>query len=107
MRFIDDRMPRGVEVNTVDSYQGREKDVIVFSTAATRNLGFAEDPNRLNVAFTRAKKKLIVLANRATIENTGDLLKKYLSYVEEKGCTYNYNKDKKNIEPNRCRGTQG
>lgn len=64
-RLIDLRK-RGIEVGTVDSFQGREKDIIIFSIAAT------EDPlgsralssvNKLNVALTRARKKLIVLAN--------------------------------------------
>lgn len=52
-----------VEVNTVDGFQGREKDVIIFSVTAVSDLRFPSDPRRLNVALTRPKKKLIVLGN--------------------------------------------
>ena len=58
---------RNLEVNTVDSYQGREKDVIIFSITSTSSFDFIEDENRLNVAFTRARKKLIVIGNRDSI----------------------------------------
>ncbi len=53
----------GVEVGTVDAFQGREKDLVVFSITATRGVGFAADPNRLNVAISRAKKKLVIVGN--------------------------------------------
>lgn len=51
-------------VSTVDGYQGREADVVVFSV--TRNntrasLGFVRDPRRMNVAITRPRRALIVL----------------------------------------------
>ncbi|MFW6185365.1 MAG: DEAD/DEAH box helicase [Halobacteriota archaeon] len=52
-----------VEVNTIDGFQGREKDVIILSLTATKDLRFASDPRRLNVAVTRARKKLIVIGN--------------------------------------------
>ena len=58
---------RNLEINTVDSYQGREKDVIIFSITSTSSFDFIEDENRLNVAFTRARKKLIVIGNRDSI----------------------------------------
>lgn len=53
-----------VEVSTVDGYQGREADAVVFSF--TRNnekkaLGFVQDPRRLNVAITRPRRALVVL----------------------------------------------
>ena len=74
-----------VEVGTVDSFQGREKDVIVFSVTSTNNLDFVEDEDRLNVAFTRAKKKLIVVGNAESIELQQGLLFKFLSHVRGKG----------------------
>ena len=54
-----------VEVDTVDRFQGREKDVIIFSfVRASGNAGrFLNNRSRLNVAITRAKKKLIILGN--------------------------------------------
>jgi superfamily I DNA and/or RNA helicase len=54
-----------VEVDTVDRFQGREKDVIIFSfVRASGNAGkFLNNRSRLNVAITRARKKLIILGN--------------------------------------------
>ena len=80
----DDR----VEVNTVDSFQGREKDVIIFSVTSTEDMGFVGDENRLNVAFTRARKKLIVVGNAESIERSqsaAGLLYKYVLYARDLG----------------------
>ena len=74
---------RNLEVNTVDSYQGREKDVIIFSITGTSSFDFIEDENRLNVAFTRARKKLIVIGNRDSIlhHSPYGLLSDYIQYA--------------------------
>lgn len=78
-----------VEVNTVDSFQGREKDVIIFSITSTNDLDFVEDENRLNVAFTRARKKLIVVGNgEAIAKRQKGLLYQFLSYVKERGAFF-------------------
>lgn len=84
-QLLRDDNDKDVEVDTVDSFQGREKDVIVFSVTSTKNLDFVEDENRLNVAFTRAKKKLIVVGDAESIELHQGLLSKFLSHVREKG----------------------
>ncbi|XP_055374118.1 uncharacterized protein LOC129607268 [Condylostylus longicornis] len=52
-----------IEVNTIDSYQGKEKDVIIISNARTQGIGFLNEICRLNVALTRAKKCLILCGN--------------------------------------------
>ncbi|XP_044202740.1 DNA replication ATP-dependent helicase/nuclease DNA2 isoform X1 [Thunnus albacares] len=62
----------GVEVNTVDRYQGRDKSVIVLSfvrsTAEEGNLGeLLKDWRRLNVAITRAKHKLLMVGSASTL----------------------------------------
>ncbi len=59
-----------VEVNTVDGFQGREKDIILISFVRSNSngeLGFLEDLRRLNVAITRPKRKLIMIGNKKTL----------------------------------------
>lgn len=78
-----------IEVSTVDAFQGREKDVIIFSVTATKNFKFVEVLNRLNVAFTRAKKKLVVVGNAERIVQYGNYLRYFLNYAEKYGVVLN------------------
>lgn len=87
-----------IEVNTVDAFQGREKDIILYSVTATGRLNFAEDPNRLNVAFTRPRRKRIVLGNGKSILNSNGLLRKFYLEVSETTAVYKYVKSSKRIE---------
>lgn len=78
----------GIEVDTVDAFQGREKDIIVFSTTATKDLRFACEKRRFNVAVTRARKKLIVVANENSFlipANRKSLLYSFYNYAKENG----------------------
>ena len=69
------RMFKNVEVSTIDQYQGRDKDIILIScvkNAKNLNVEKSEilnESRRLNVAQTRAKKKLIVIGSKNTLEN--------------------------------------
>ncbi len=86
-----------LEVNTVDAFQGREKDVVIFSVTATtrRTLKFASNPNRLNVAFTRPKYKLIVVGNgKAIVQNDDLLIYKFLEYTYDLKAIYDWDKKK-------------
>ena len=61
-----------VEVHNIDAYQGKETDYIILSTVRSNdegNVGFLTDWRRLNVALTRAKKKLIIVGNPHTLSN--------------------------------------
>lgn len=79
-----------VEVNTVDAFQGREKDVVIFSLTATRedSLAFAADANRLNVAITRARKKLLFVANANVMEH--GILKEIREWAKKKKAIYDW-----------------
>jgi superfamily I DNA and/or RNA helicase len=60
----------GLEIDTVDGFQGREKEAVVISLVrsnAKGELGFLNDTRRMNVALTRARRKLIVIGDSATI----------------------------------------
>lgn len=59
-----------IEIKTVDGFEGREKEVIVFSTVRNNqsgHIGFLADKKRLNVGLTRAKRGLFVIGSLATL----------------------------------------
>ena len=59
-----------LEVDTVDGFQGREKEAVVICTVRSNNdgeLGFLADARRMNVALTRARRKLILIGDSATL----------------------------------------
>ena len=60
------RLFEEVEIDTVDAFQGREKDVVIISFVRSNkygNIGFLKDFRRLNVSISRAKSKLILVGN--------------------------------------------
>ncbi|EQC25552.1 hypothetical protein SDRG_16570 [Saprolegnia diclina VS20] len=62
-----------VEINTVDGYQGREKDIIILSTVRAdprKGVGFLSDIRRMNVALTRAKFACYVIGSEATLKSS-------------------------------------
>lgn len=67
---------------TVDKFQGRERDTIIINTVDNQISDFASNPNRLNVAVSRAKKRLIVVTNgNHNSKRTGvDDLVDYIKY---------------------------
>ena len=60
---VEPSLLRDTEVDTVDSFQGREKDVMILSCVRSQALGFLTSSNRLCVALTRARQSLIVIGN--------------------------------------------
>ncbi|MGV3486709.1 MAG: AAA domain-containing protein [Planctomycetaceae bacterium] len=59
----------GLEIDTVDGFQGREKEVVIISLVRSndkREIGFLADTRRTNVALTRARRSLIVIGDSAT-----------------------------------------
>lgn len=77
-----------IEVASVDEFQGREKDYIIFSCVRSNNsgnLGFLTDTRRLNVALTRAKYGIIIIGNPTTLKNN-DLWLSLLKYYQDQKC---------------------
>ena len=59
-----------ISINTVDSFQGQERDIVYISMTrsnANGEIGFLSDIRRMNVAMTRARKKLVVIGDSATL----------------------------------------
>jgi len=59
-----------ITVNTIDSFQGQERDAVYISMVRSNTdniIGFLSDVRRMNVAMTRARKKLVVIGDSATI----------------------------------------
>lgn len=73
INFLKKIIDKEVEVNTVDQYQGRDKDVILYSCTksvehdAKKEFEILDDQRRLTVAITRARHKLIVIADKVTL----------------------------------------
>jgi superfamily I DNA and/or RNA helicase len=74
-----------VEVSTVHSYQGREKDVVIYSITATKNPYFASEKKLFNVALTRARKKFIAVGNSKALVGKNFLLTRFLMYAQREG----------------------
>jgi superfamily I DNA and/or RNA helicase len=86
-----------IEVKTVDGFEGREKQVIIFSTVRNNergDIGFLADRRRLNVGLTRAKRALFLVGNARTLSSAKklsdsiekspkDLWKKYLQWLQK------------------------
>ncbi len=80
-------LPGAMRISTIDSFQGQEQDNIIISLVRSNDegeIGFLKDYRRMNVAITRAKEKLFVIGDSATIG--GDAFyNSFLSYIEKHG----------------------
>lgn len=88
----------GLELGSVDGFQGREKEVVVLSLVRSNvddgggvgkrgevDVGFLSEKRRLNVAMTRAKKQLVVIGDSETVGKGSGFLKRWMGFLEEKG----------------------
>ncbi len=71
-----------IKADTVDKFQGRENDVIILSTVDNKISEFTDNPNRLNVAVSRAVEQLILVVNGNESKNDNNIsdLIKYIEY---------------------------
>ncbi|MBS1666281.1 MAG: AAA family ATPase [Bacteroidetes bacterium] len=82
-----EQLPNSLRISTIDSFQGQEKMNIILSLVRSNedgDIGFLKDYRRMNVAITRAKEKLFVIGDSATIGND-PFYNSFLSYVEKQG----------------------
>jgi len=76
-----------INVDTIDSFQGQERDIIyiiLVRSNAKGEIGFLKDYRRMNVAMTRARKKLIIIGDSATIGND-PFYQQFLDYTDKHG----------------------
>lgn len=74
-----------VEVNTIDAVQGREADLVIFSTVrsnTSENVGFLESDKRANVALSRARRGLIVVGDSLFLGGVRSPFREVLAHIE-------------------------
>lgn len=81
-----------LEMHTTDKFQGRDKEVIVLSCVrsnAEKQVGeLLRDWRRINVAFTRARTKLLVVGSKATLRGGNELLAQYVRLMDDRAWVY-------------------
>ncbi|KAJ5632584.1 hypothetical protein N7490_008923 [Penicillium lividum] len=82
-----------LEMHTTDKFQGRDKEIVILSCVRSNSENHVgelmRDWRRVNVAFTRARTKLLVIGSRSTMRDGNELLRKYVRLVESKDWVYN------------------
>lgn len=76
-----------LEIDTVDGFQGREKEAVVMCTVRSNSkgeVGFLNDARRMNVALTRARRKLVVIGDSATL-GADEFFTELLQWFESSG----------------------
>lgn len=72
-----------IDINTLDAFQGRENDIIIYSTVRTeRSIGFQKEKERINVAFSRAKRLLIICGDLDFFYNWDNGENKYVEIID-------------------------
>ena len=91
LQNIIERCNCSIEINSVDAYQGRERDLIIFSAVRSNQsgkVGFLSDWRRMNVALTRAKSGLIVVGDLKTLKQGDMHWEAFCNWLEAFGCIH-------------------
>ncbi|XP_042981748.1 uncharacterized protein LOC122311306 isoform X1 [Carya illinoinensis] len=86
-----------VKVKSVDGFQGGEEDIIIISTVRSNkyaSIGFLSNPQRTNVALTRARHCLWILGNEGTLGNSVSIWKALVLDAKKRQCFFNADEDK-------------
>lgn len=86
--YLQSKKASGLEMSTIDRYQGRDKETIVISLVRSNAQGrtgtLLEDYRRINVALSRAKKKLIIIGSLRTLQRGSAVLRPVLQNMIER-----------------------
>jgi DNA replication ATP-dependent helicase Dna2 len=89
------RQHSSIELHTADRFQGRDKEVVILSLVRSNEANsigeLLKDWRRINVAFTRAKTKLLVIGSRETLKGSGseEMVARFVVLMEQKNWVYN------------------
>ncbi|KAG8934463.1 DEAD-box type RNA helicase [Tulasnella sp. 417] len=82
-----------LDVNTVDGFQGQEKDIIILSCIragpGVTSIGFLADVRRMNVGLTRSRSSLYILGHAATLERSESVWRQIVADARERDCLFN------------------
>ncbi|KKY17078.1 putative dna helicase [Diplodia seriata] len=84
-QLLKERYP-GIELGSVDGFQGREKEAVIVSLVrsnAEHEVGFLGEKRRLNVAMTRPKRHLCVIGDSETVARGSKFLKRWMDFLQE------------------------
>ncbi|UII22879.1 AAA domain-containing protein [Fulvivirga ligni] len=86
-KHLPEQIKARTDINTIDSFQGQERDIIYITLTRSNEkgeIGFLSNARRMNVAMTRARKKLVVIGDSSTI-GQNEFYSAFLDYVNEIG----------------------
>ncbi|KUI62514.1 DNA polymerase alpha-associated DNA helicase A [Cytospora mali] len=76
----------GIELGSVDGFQGREKEAVIVSLVRSNSngeVGFLGEKRRLNVAMTRPKRSLTIIGDSETVQKGSTFLKRWMEFLED------------------------